>query len=135
MTTPPSFTLPPLVEIAAKLGGDVAGAEVLAPGPGHSAADRSLSIKPDANAPDGFLVHSFSGDDDGACKQYVREKLGLESKANGKAHSGAWTLLSEHVYLSKTGEPYLRVRKCRDGGGKKQFPQSHWDGDRWVKGR
>ena len=35
-------------------------------------------------APDGFLVHCFAGDDPIACKDYVREKLGLPAfKSNG----------------------------------------------------
>jgi hypothetical protein len=58
-----------------------------APGPGHSAADRSLSVKLDAAAPDGFIVTSFAGDDALACKDYVREKLGLSPfKPNGGNH-------------------------------------------------
>jgi predicted P-loop ATPase len=63
--------------IAEALGGDVNGRSALAPGPGHSAGDRSLSVTPDTNAPDGFLVNSFSGDDPIACKDYVRAKLGM----------------------------------------------------------
>jgi hypothetical protein len=46
-------------------------------GPGHSAADRSLCIKLDSGAPDGFVVHSFAGDDAIACKDFVRSRLGL----------------------------------------------------------
>jgi hypothetical protein len=52
-----------LQQIARAMGGDLCGGQVKAPGPGHSRRDRSLSIKLDASAPDGFLVHSFSGDD------------------------------------------------------------------------
>src|SRR5262249_30080107 len=50
-----------------------------------SAADRSMSVKLDANAPDGFIVHSFAGDDPIACKDYVREKCGIAAatKPNG----------------------------------------------------
>jgi AAA domain len=70
--------------LAKALGGEVNGGQVLAPGPGHSATDRSLSVKLDSNAPDGFVVHSFAGDDPIACKDYVRNKAGLEAfKANG----------------------------------------------------
>src|SRR5215467_9521388 len=73
-----------LRSIAHALGGDVSKGQVLAPGPGHSAADRSLSVKPDPGAPDGFIVHSFAGDDAITCKDYVREKMGLEAfKSNG----------------------------------------------------
>ena len=65
-------------EIARILGGDAYGGnKILAPGPGHSRKDRSLSITIKPDAPDGFLVHSQAGDDDLACKDHVRERLGL----------------------------------------------------------
>jgi putative DNA primase/helicase len=67
-------------EIAAALGGQVAGPNtVLAPGPGHSAGDRSLAVRLDPAAPDGFLACSHSGDDWRACRDHVRKKLGLPS--------------------------------------------------------
>jgi hypothetical protein len=63
--------------IARALGGEVSGHQVLAPGPGHSARDRSLSIRLSASAPDGFLAFSHAGDDWQICRDYVRQKLGL----------------------------------------------------------
>src|SRR5262245_28117253 len=64
--------------LAAALGGDVVGANtVSAPGPGHSPRDRSLSVKLDASAPDGFLAYSHSGDDWKDCRDYVRSRLGM----------------------------------------------------------
>ena len=63
--------------LRAALGGEIYGGRLLCPGPGHSPADRSLSVKLDGKAPDGFLVHSFAGDDPIACKDYVRSKAGL----------------------------------------------------------
>jgi hypothetical protein len=70
--------LPSLRTIASVLGGVVSGRSVLAPGPDHhSPQDRSLSVTPDAKAPGGFLVHSFAGDDELRCKDYVREKLAM----------------------------------------------------------
>lgn len=134
-----SHDLPSLAKIADALDGDVRNGEVLAPGPGHSGADRSLSVKPEQDAPDGFLVHSFSGDDPADCRRYVREKLGLpEPKAtNGKRHGSgtAWTPVAEYIYQTGAGEPYLRVRKYLDGDGKKQYPQDHWDGRKWETGK
>ena len=56
---------------------------MLAPGPGHSLEDRSLSIKLDAAAHDGFIVNSFAGDPPLECKDYVREKIGAEPFKNG----------------------------------------------------
>ena len=63
-----------LQQLARALGGDISGSQVLAPGPGHSPKDRSLSIKLEDSAPGGFLVHSFSGDDAILCKNYVRDR-------------------------------------------------------------
>ena len=63
-------------QAAAALGGDVLGRDsVLAPGPGHSADDRSLRVW---LAPDGFTVHSYANDDWRACRDHVKARLGLE---------------------------------------------------------
>ena len=79
--------IPNLQTLARALGGEISNGQVLAPGPGHSAIDRSLSVKLDAGAPDGFLVHSFSTDDPIVCRDYVRERLGLPAfKPNGRSH-------------------------------------------------
>jgi putative DNA primase/helicase len=63
--------------IARALGGDVCGRQVLAPGPGHSAKDRSLSVRPSPSAPEGFLALSHAGDDWRLCRDYVRERCGF----------------------------------------------------------
>src|SRR5262245_56379423 len=52
-----------LRSIARALGGEISGRQILAAGPGHSRSDRSLSVRIEPEAPDGFLVHSFAGDD------------------------------------------------------------------------
>ena len=66
-----------LKSIAHILGGEVKGNQVLAPGPGHSAEDRSLSVTI-SNSGDDVIVHTFSpADDDLECKRYVREKCGI----------------------------------------------------------
>jgi len=65
-------------KIAASMSGDVTGRNsVNVPGPGHSPADRSLTITLDPKAPAGFVVYSHSGDDPILCRDYVRERLGL----------------------------------------------------------
>ena len=65
-----------LRNLAKALGGEVPGRSVLAPGPGHkSKGDRSLSVTLDPAAPDGFLVHSFAGDDFRICRDHVRKPL------------------------------------------------------------
>lgn len=63
---------------ATALGGKVISRNSLTcPGPGHKRADASLSVTFDAKAPDGFLVNSFAGDDWQACRDHVRQMLGL----------------------------------------------------------
>jgi hypothetical protein len=119
-------------KLAEVLGGDVSTDEVLAPGPGHSSEDRSLSEKLGRNAPDGFLVHSFAGDDPIACRDHVRTKLGLsklepKKKTNGKAKGASkpWSpIIARYVYRKVDGTPYLQV--CRTQT--KQFFQNHWNG-------
>ena len=70
--------------IARALGGDVAARDcILAPGPGHSRRDRSLSIKIDPNSPNGLLIHSFAGDDWRVCRDYVLAALGMQPLPRG----------------------------------------------------
>src|SRR5262245_57035701 len=60
--------------IARALGGEIVNNhQLLCPGPGHDPRDRSLSVWLTS---DGFNVHSHSGDDWQACKDYVRQRLG-----------------------------------------------------------
>src|SRR5262249_22636751 len=64
--------------VAAALGGELAGHNtILCPGPGHAPKDRSLSVKLDPTAPDGFLTYSHAGDDWRLCRDHVRARLGL----------------------------------------------------------
>jgi hypothetical protein len=99
-----------LQTLAKALGGEVNHRQVLAPGPGHSAIDRSLSVKLDSNAPDGFLVHSFAGDDPIACRDHVREKAGLEPfKANGGGGQRASNDAIERALMAAV------AGQCRDG--------------------
>jgi hypothetical protein len=68
-----------------------------------------LVVRPEPNAPDGFVVHSFANDDPIACKDYVREKCGLPAfKAKAKdrkraSHDEIAALLASAVQ-SQRGE-------------------------------
>lgn len=70
-----------LPQAARLLGGDVAAGQILCPGLNHSQFDRSLSVKFVARAPDGFIVHSFAGDDPIACREHVKRVLGIRRDA------------------------------------------------------
>lgn len=131
--------------LAHALGGEARGNAVFAPGPGHSRHDRSLSITVDPEAPDGFVVHSFANDDPLICKDYVRERAGLDrwqpsarasneyfgydfsQSANQNGSSG---IVAEYVYSDAEGQPSRKVGRTAD----KQFPQWRWEGDRWISG-
>jgi len=69
-----------LREIARALSGDVAGHQILAPGPGHSPKDRSLVVFLDPLAPDLLRVHSHAGDDWRVCRDYVKACLGIDDR-------------------------------------------------------
>lgn len=69
-----------LRSLARALGGNISGDQVLAPGPGHRPRDRSLRVKFGASFPDGFMVHSYAGDDWRECRDHVNRALGI---ANG----------------------------------------------------
>jgi putative DNA primase/helicase len=138
--------LPSLEQIALALGGEVSGGQVLAPGPNHSPVDRSLSVKIEPNAPDGFLVNTFSAADDPIrCKDYVRAKLGLlpfrpgQKKTPNRSGGEPYitrTTTGRYVYRNSDGTPYLLVERKEPGvdGKKKVFYQSHWDGEKWIRG-
>jgi 5S rRNA maturation endonuclease (ribonuclease M5) len=118
---PDSPTL--ISQCAIALGGKVIGGQIICPGPDHSAKDESLSVKLDPTAKDGFIVHSFSGDDFAECKEHVKAKLkaaGLDLTPNPV----------EYVYRGPDGK---RSRKVVRGPGK-QFPQYHWTGIDWKPG-
>jgi hypothetical protein len=94
--------------IAYALGGEVVGHQVLCPGPGHGAKDRSLSIRFSATAPGGFLVHSHAGDDWQACRDYVCERLGLpiadrRRAAPPRAHRAADDVKAKGAVIHRFG--------------------------------
>jgi RecA-family ATPase len=127
---------PNLQSIARALGGEVRGGQVLAPGPGHSAKDRSLSVKLDAGAPDGFVVNSFANDDPIQCKDYVREKAGIDP-FNGKrkpafdirkvvaAQSAKGNVVAAYDYTDASGELLYQVLRYEP----KDFRQRRPDGN------
>jgi hypothetical protein len=103
-----------LQALAKALGGEVSGGQVLAPGPGHSAIDRSLSVKLDSGAPDGFVTHSFAGDDPIACRDHVRTKAGLEPfKPNGIGRHRASDDAIERALLAAVAKQSVGKSKGR----------------------
>src|SRR5215471_10334570 len=119
---------PSLEEIARALDGEISNGQVKAPGPGHSAQDRSLSVKLSDTDPSGFVVHSFANDDAIDCKKYVREKLGLPGwRPNGGSGD---PVIANYIYRTADGKPYLRVQRTAS----KKFWQQHANGNGWESG-
>jgi hypothetical protein len=50
------------------------------------------------------------------------------SKRNGASYS---PVVAEYIYEQADGTPYLKVCKTKN----KQFPQFHWNGSEWIKGK
>jgi hypothetical protein len=104
--------------IARALGGEVVGRNsILAPGPGHSRKDRSLSIKLDPNARDGFIVNSFAGDDPLTCRDYVRDQCGLPAWQPGDGQD-------RRVHHSHRKE-FDRMAIDRDGEPRPRTDEEH----------
>jgi hypothetical protein len=107
------------------LGGEVSGDQVRCPGPGHSATDRSLSVKMSATN-GGFVVHSFAGNDPIACKDHVRKRLGMEPH----------TKPAKKIYFDyhdETGALVYQVEREDLAGGGKKIRQRRPDGKGgWV---
>lgn len=115
------------------LGGIKSGANgLLCAGPGHGKRDASLYVTFGEQYPEGFVVHSFSGDDWQACRDHVRDKLGLPAwKPNGRLTQDQPVFLArEYVYNDANGEPYHRVDALSDGS----FRHYRYHIDGWVNG-
>ena len=98
---------------ARALGGEVVGRGIVCPGPHHSRQDRSLSILFDASAPGGFTLHSHAGDDFGACRDYVRDRLGLSAQVAPKPAPSPREPIKGG---NETLPPSASDRACEGGG-------------------
>lgn len=108
--------------VARVLGGSASGRNVVVPGPGHSSADRSLSIKIDPTALDGFVVHSFAGDSPAACRDYVRAALSLGAREGHRQQSSRWqsrptTILRDDVSADRSPLALRLWHEARDPRG------------------
>jgi hypothetical protein len=104
------------------LGGDVHGDKISAPGPNHSATDRSLTVWLKPDAPEGFTVHSHAGDDAITCRDYVRQKGGLPAfepkrrvpRASLDIQAGLMAALATQRQQGATEPPKARIVKTYD---------------------
>jgi hypothetical protein len=108
--------------VAVALGGQTVGPNtILCPGPGHSPRDRSLAVRLDQRAPDGFLCFSHCGDDWRSCRDHVRQRLGLPEWQPGDAHQrvvpqqhvAKWDLASIENELREMPPPWTEDELAR----------------------
>lgn len=119
-----------LAEIARALNGTINGKWVNIRGPGHSTQDRSLGIRFDPNAPGGFIVRSFAGDDQTECRAHVRallqklnSELAVSCEPKGADRARLSASFAYGMRLWDQSEPmkgtivetYLRNRGCKLG--------------------
>jgi putative DNA primase/helicase len=103
-----------LQHLARTLDGEIKGDQVLAPGPGHSRRDRSMSVRLDPAAPDGFVVPS---DDPIKCKDYIRERAGFEAfKPKRKPAFNISKFLAAQKNADPVSEP-VAIYDYRDDSG------------------
>jgi hypothetical protein len=114
-----------LRDIARRLGGEVSGRNhVICPCCGHTKRDRSLSIRFDSGAPEGFLVNSFAGDDPIRCRDYVRQQLGLPAWQPGDERNrnvssqrrefDQAAMDREAEYRSRTEDDLFRITRANE---------------------
>ena len=109
--------------VALTLGGEVSNGQVLAPGPGHTRRDRSLSLRLSEQWPGGLWVKSFAGDDWRDCKAYVFAKLGIVPNC----HKRNWTdqqsvvtrkptrpEIENAVRIARVGQLWADAQDCRN---------------------
>lgn len=106
-------------------GGDWHGSYGLIPGPGHSASDRSMSVKD--NGLDDVLLHSFAGDDWRPVKDELRKAGALADAKPRKTSAPPIT------YFYRYADGREAFRMVRRSG--KRFHSEHPDGrGGWLPG-
>jgi Toprim domain len=120
-----------LSALARALDGDVIGRDaVAAPGPGHSRRDRSLIIKIDPAAPDGFIAHSHAGDPWNLCKDFVRERLGWRHWEPGDGQNRS----VDPSRIREFDRSVVKIEaECRERT-KDDFPRMHRAQEIWDQG-
>jgi putative DNA primase/helicase len=110
---------------ARALGGDISGRDgVVCPGPGHSRQDRSLSVRFEPSAPDGFVVYSHAGDSVLDCKDHVRERLGLPLWSPRRGDAATPPKIRRHMPVPMADQHAKHL----------SYARSIWDAARPAKG-
>lgn len=116
--------------ITKALGGDWQGTFGLVPGPGHSASDRSVSVRDDEAGRD-VVVHSFAGDEWKAIKDQWRQAGLLPDRGREPSRPAAVAspgrVVAHFDYTDEGGRVLYRVERVEPGrnGRRKDFRVRH----------
>lgn len=119
-----------LRELARALGGEVTGNSVLCPGPGRGPRNRNLSVRPSAEHPDGFVIHSFAGDDWRLCRDHVAGLLGLADRRRGRPRP----MDSVEAYRRREAREQAEASHAAAVAQRQQLALSVWD-EAWHPAR
>lgn len=114
-------------------GGDWCGNHGAFPTPGHSRADRGMTVKDAPDAPDGILIHSFNGGDPLAVKDECR-RVGLLPERQ-RSNDNRRREVGHFDYVDSHGEVVYRTVRIEEVGKRKRFEAQRPDGrGGWAKG-
>lgn len=114
-------------------GGEWCGSYGAFPTPGHSAADRGMTVKDAPDAPDGVLIHSFNGGDPLAVKDECR-RVGLLPE-RPRSNDNQPHEVGHFDYVDSHGEVVYRTVRIEETGKRKRFEAQRPDGrGGWIKG-
>ncbi len=130
--------------ITKALGGDWQGTYGLVPGPGHSASDRSVSVRDDDTGRD-VVVHSFAGDDWKAIKDRWRrdgiladrDRPPSEAARPAAGSNAPGRVVAQFDYTDPLGKVLFRIERVEPGrqGRRKDFRVKRPDGaGGWTAG-
>jgi RecA-family ATPase len=112
--------------------GDWHGSYGCFPTPGHSAADRGMTVKDVPGAPDGVLINTMNGGDPLAVKDECR-RVGLLPEFEPSA--SAWRETGCYEYVGPDGTVLYRTVRRERLGQKKEFVAQRPDGrGGWANG-
>lgn len=114
-------------------GGEWCGTYGAFPTPGHSLADRGMTVKDAPDAPDGVLIHSFNGGDPLAVKDECR-RMGLLPERQ-RSNDNQPREVGQFDYVDSHGEVVYRTVRIEQDGRRKRFEAQRPDGrGGWIKG-
>jgi hypothetical protein len=106
-----------LPELQRIFGGEISNGELHCPGPNHSRADRSLSLRPAEDVPNdlGLMYHSFAEDEPAVIEDFIREKLNTP-KPNGNGNGNGRRRVSDDAIADMVARAAAQSQEAKPRG-------------------